>query len=63
MFLVFFPVDMVFLDDKNRIVELKKCMKPFRNYTTENKVSSFLELECGAIRRNSLKGGMKIVEK
>jgi uncharacterized membrane protein (UPF0127 family) len=60
MFLVFFPIDVVFLDANNKIIEIKQDLKPFRNYNCENKISSFLELECGIVKKKSLKVGMKL---
>jgi uncharacterized protein len=60
MFMVFFPIDVIFLDDKNMIVELKENLKSFSNYRSKKKIFTFLELKSGIIRKNSLKTGMFI---
>jgi hypothetical protein len=58
MFFVFFPIDVVFLDKHNRVIELKEKFKPFRNYTSKNKIYSFIELKQGTIKKYSLKRGV-----
>lgn len=60
MFLVFFPIDIILLDKNNKIVELKKDLKPFSFYYSKNKIYSFLELKSGTIHTSSLKIGMKV---
>ncbi len=60
MFLVFFPIDILLLDKNNKIIELKKDLKPFSFYYSKNKIYSFLELKSGTINTNFLKIGMKI---
>jgi len=60
MFFVFFSIDIVFLDKKNRIVELKENFKPFQNYTSKNKMYSFIELKSGTIKRYSIKVGDRV---
>jgi uncharacterized protein len=57
MFFVFFPIDIIFLDKKNRIVEVKENLKPFRNYVSSEKIYSFLELKQGTIKKYLLKKG------
>jgi len=57
MIFVFFPIDIVFLDSKNRVVELKENLKPFQNYTSKAKICSFIELKEGTIRRYSITEG------
>jgi uncharacterized protein len=58
MFFVFFPIDIVFLDKNNKIVELKKDFRPFRNYACSKKIYSFIELNSGVIEKYSLQNGM-----
>jgi len=60
MFFVFFPIDVIFLDKNNKIIELKENFKPFTNYICVNKIFSFIELECGTIKKNKLNIGDKI---
>jgi len=57
MFFVFFPIDIIFLDEQNKIVELKENFRPFQNYTSASKIISFIELRNGVIKRYSLKKG------
>ncbi len=42
-FFVFFPIDVLFLDEKRRVVEHTQ-MKPFTFYTPKNKVKYVVEL-------------------
>ena len=60
MFFVFFPIDVVFLDNSNKIIELKENFRPFTNYSSKKKISSFLELECGTIKKYGFKEGIKL---
>ena len=57
MFFVFFPIDIIFLDTNNKILELKKDFKPFKNYTSKVACFSFIELKPGTIEKFSLKKG------
>lgn len=54
MFFVFFPIDLIFLDKNNKIIELKENFRPFTNYTCVNKAYSFIELEQGTINKYNL---------
>ena len=58
MFFVFFPIDIVFLDGSNRVIELKENFLPFHNYTSFSKISSFIELEKGFIKKHVIKNGV-----
>ena len=55
MFFVFFPIDIVFLDKNNKIIEIKENFKPFTNYTCNTKAFAFIELESGAVKKYGLK--------
>jgi|GEM_PF-406643 len=57
MILVFYPIDIIFLDNRNRIIELKEDIRPFQNYTSKEKIYSFLELSKGSIRKFKIKEG------
>ena len=37
MMFVFFPIDVLFLDENKRIIEVKKDFRPFRAYTSTEK--------------------------
>lgn len=60
MFFVFYPIDLVFLDKKKRVIELKENLKPFRFYKTKNKARYLLELNRGFIKNNKINIGDKI---
>ncbi|MCM2325343.1 MAG: DUF192 domain-containing protein [Candidatus Woesearchaeota archaeon] len=47
MFFVFFPIDVLFLDDKKRIIEMKKDFLPFTFYYSKKKASYVIELPAG----------------
>lgn len=62
MFCVFFPIDVIFLDDKNNIIELKNNLKPFQNYKAKsNKISTFIEFPNNYISKYKLNIGNKII--
>jgi uncharacterized membrane protein (UPF0127 family) len=63
MFFVFFSIDIIFLDENNKIIELKRGLRPFSNYISKNKIYSFIELDFGTIDRYLLKIGMHITSK
>ncbi|PIN81295.1 hypothetical protein COV13_01725 [Candidatus Woesearchaeota archaeon CG10_big_fil_rev_8_21_14_0_10_32_9] len=54
MFFVFFPLDVLFLDEHKRIVEIKENLKPFANYLPKNKASYVVELEKGTVAAKKL---------
>ena len=60
MFCVFYPIDIIFLDKNNKVVEMKKGLKPFSGYTPEFKISKFIELEHGIIERYDIRCGSTI---
>jgi len=63
MFMVFFPIDIICMDKDNKIIELVRNLKPFSRYNTEEKISSFIELESGSIKKHSIKLKDKIILK
>ncbi len=59
-FFVFFPFDIIWLDNE-KIVDLKEKVKPFTfNITPEKPSNIFIELPAGTIKKAGLKKGMKI---
>ena len=46
-FFVFFPIDVLFLDNKKRVVEKKENFRPFHLYFGRNKARYILELKNG----------------
>ncbi|MGV8168791.1 MAG: DUF192 domain-containing protein [Candidatus Nanoarchaeia archaeon] len=55
MWFVFFPIDVVFLDEKKRIVEIKENFRPFTNYYPKKESFFVVELPQGTIKRKKLK--------
>ena len=50
MWFVFFPIDVLFLDEHNTVVEVKKNFKPFSFYIPSKKVVTLIEAPAGKIR-------------
>ncbi len=62
-FFVFFPFDIIWLND-NKIVDLKEEVKPFTlNITPEKASDVFIELPAGTIKKAGLKKGTKVKSK
>ncbi|MCP3682810.1 MAG: DUF192 domain-containing protein [bacterium] len=54
MFFVFYSIDVIFLDEKKRIVELA-TLKPFTFFTPSKKAMFILELKAGTIEKTNTK--------
>jgi uncharacterized protein len=63
MMFVFYPIDIIFLDKNNHIVELKENFRPFQNYTSKKKISSFIELRQGILKKYSITTGVVTISK
>ena len=57
MWFVFFSIDVLFLDSKKKVLEIKADFKPFTFYTPKNKAKYVLELEKGIIGKTNTKPG------
>jgi uncharacterized membrane protein (UPF0127 family) len=55
MWFVFFPIDVLFLDAKKRIVEIKQDFRPFSNYFPEKESLFVIELPEGTVKKKKLK--------
>ncbi len=55
MLFVFYPIDVIYLDADQKVVELKEDLKPFTFYTPLNKAQYVLELEKSTIRKTKTK--------
>jgi uncharacterized protein len=44
MFFVFFPIDLIFLDENKRVIEIKENFKPFTVYLPKQKARYIIEL-------------------
>ena len=56
-FFVFFPIDLVFLDSKWEVVELKERFMPFTLYIPKEKARYIIELPAGTIRQTGTELG------
>lgn len=61
MFFVFFPIDLIYLDENKRIVDLKENFKPFSiNYTPRAPVKYLIEAPVHSISLLGLELGQKL---
>ena len=60
MFFVFYPIDALFLNKKNIVVESKENFMPFRFYTPNKMAIYVIELPKGTIKKYKTKIGDKI---
>ncbi|MBI5788658.1 MAG: DUF192 domain-containing protein [Candidatus Schekmanbacteria bacterium] len=56
---LFYPIDLVFLDNENRVVEMVKALKPFRMAGCKQAVS-VLELPAGSVAISGIKPGERL---
>ncbi|MFO8016650.1 MAG: DUF192 domain-containing protein [Candidatus Woesearchaeota archaeon] len=54
MFFVFFPIDVLFLDRKRRVVEVKERLKPFSICLPKKKSKYIIELPAGVVSSTAL---------
>ncbi len=55
MFFVFYPIDVLFLDENKRVVGIKENLKPFRTYTPKAAYMYFIELSEGTVKKTGTK--------
>ncbi|MGM5481196.1 MAG: DUF192 domain-containing protein [Nanobdellota archaeon] len=60
MLFVFYPIDVLFLDQHGVVVEMKSRLKPFRHYHTLEKARTFIELPVGTIKAEGIRIGSKL---
>jgi len=60
MLFVFFPIDIVFLDQFNEVVEVKESLQPFRFFTQKKKSVTFIEFPAGTIKKHSIMRGSTV---
>ncbi|MFH1668542.1 MAG: DUF192 domain-containing protein [Candidatus Woesearchaeota archaeon] len=53
MFLVFYPIDVLFLDGNKRVVDMKERFLPFTIYNSKVLSKHVIELPAGRIRQSS----------
>ncbi|MFA6888664.1 MAG: DUF192 domain-containing protein [Candidatus Woesearchaeota archaeon] len=54
MWFVFFPIDVVYLNNKKRVVEIKENFMPFTFYFPKQKAQYVLELAQGSIQKTKI---------
>lgn len=60
MFFVFFPIDLLFLDSKKSIIEMKESLKPWKIYKSINKAKFVIELPGDTIKNTRTKVGDRL---
>lgn len=60
MWFVFYPIDVVFLDNDKKVVEIKENFLPFAFYNSKKEALFIIELENGAVRKNNIQIDDKI---
>lgn len=60
MFFVFFPIDIIFLDSKKRIVEIKENFMPFTFYAPKKEFRYAIEVGVGVVKKHQLSFGTKL---
>ncbi len=61
MFFVFFPIDVLWLDESGKVVELKERFFPFRTYRPKHLATAVVELRVGTIGETGTKVGDRIL--
>ncbi|HJN57266.1 MAG TPA: DUF192 domain-containing protein [Candidatus Woesearchaeota archaeon] len=60
MFFVFYPIDVLFLNKKNIVVEIKENFRPFTFYTPKSKAMYIIELEKNTVKISKTGIGDKV---
>ena len=60
MFFVFFPIDVIFLDKKKIVVDIKENFRPFTFYKSRKNAFYVIELNYGIIKKTKTQIGDKI---
>ena len=56
-FFVFYSIDLIFLDEKKKVIEIKKCFKPFGVYFPKSKFTYLIEVVSGRAKESKTKVG------
>ena len=57
---VFFPIDVLFVDGRLRVVEMLGSMEPFSTYSPKKKAKYVIELPAGTIRKSKTRLGDEV---
>ena len=60
MWFVFYPIDIILLDENHEIIEMVEHLRPFATYFSKKKIKSFIELPAGSIKKYHLKFEAKL---
>jgi len=60
MFFVFYPIDVLFLDEKRNVVEMKKEFRPWQVYNAAKKAKYVIELPSNTIIKTKTAVGDRI---
>ncbi len=60
MLCVFMPIDILFLNHQNKVVETAEAVKPFSFYLSKHNANTFIELPAGTISKTKTAIGDKI---
>ena len=55
MFFVFYPIDVLFLDNNKKVIEIKENFKPFTLYSPKNKSKYVIEIPKNTVRLKQIK--------
>ena len=61
MLFVFFPIDVLFLDKKRRVVEVKERFLPFTFYSPAEKAQYVVEIPAGSVKQSRIRLGDAVV--
>ena len=57
---VFYPIDVIFVNKRKLVVDVKENLRPFDTYASEKKALYAIELPAGTVRSTKTKAGHKI---
>jgi len=61
MLFVFFPIDVIYLNENKKVVEIKNNFKPFTFYHPKKNAKYLIELPNGTIKKSRTSIGDKII--
>lgn len=59
-FFLFFYIDLIYLDEDLKVLEIKKDLPPFRFYNPEKKAHKLVELRGGTLENKNIEEGEKL---